>query len=363
MRSVGVEEELLLVNAESGVPLTVATQAIARAETEDGETIDHELQQQQIETDTAPTTEMSVLADEIDSWRRTAIDGARRAGARVVASGTPVLRAERRVDEDPRYQRMVKHFGLTATEQLTCACHVHVSVESRDEGVAVLDRIRGWTPILTAMSANSPFWHGTDTGYASFRSQALQRWPSAGPQSIFGSAAEYDELIESMLRTGVILDEAMVYFDSRLSAHYPTVEIRVADVCSDARDTVLIAALCRAIVDMAAQQWQDDVSPNPVSPTLVRLATWKSGRFGLEGDLLDPQTFEPRPAREVVDGLVELVEPSLTASGDIDFVRDEIDRLFENGTGATRQRRVLEKTGSLSDVSAYVARVTAGQDD
>lgn len=366
MRSVGVEEELLLVDAETGVPQGVAAQVIARAEDTGGEgggALEQELQQQMIETDTAPLTDMADVAEDLRAWRRTAIDAARKAGAKVIAAGTSPLPVEPRVVHDARYRRMVDHFGLTTSEQLTCACHVHVAIDSREEGVAVLDRIRAATPVLTALSANSPFWQGKDSGYASYRSQAILRWPTAGPQDVYGSVEAYDSLVGRMLESGAALDQGMIYFDARLSHRYPTLEIRVADVCADVRETVLIATLCRALVDTAADRWRAGEPAPEIPSSLIRLATWQAGRHGLSQDLLDPLTMRPRPAREVVDELVGWVTPSLEATGDADEVTAGIDRLFERGTGADRQREMLEKTGSLSDVVAHVARVTAEQEE
>ena len=190
----------------------------------------------------------------------------------------------------PRYEAMAVRFGLTAHEHLTCGCHVHVSVDSEAEAVGVLDRIRIWIPILLAISANSPFWQGSDTGYESYRSQVVRRWPSSGPTDVFGSVANYRDLVSGMISCGVLVDEGMVYFDARLSRSYPTVEIRVADVCLDARDAVLVAALCRGLVETAARAWAA-AEPVPAVPTaLLRLATWQAGRYGLHGRLLDPVT-------------------------------------------------------------------------
>ncbi|SEC13305.1 carboxylate-amine ligase [Paramicrobacterium humi] len=366
MRSVGVEEELLLVNAETGIPRAVAARAIRNADTENGDeggSLEGELQQQQLETDTPPTERMDVLGEDVRAWRRTAIDAAREAGARVIASGTSPLPVQPTVDTDPRYQQMIEHFGLTTSEQLTCACHVHVSVESPEEGVAVLDRIRTWTPLLIGLSANSPYWQGQDSGYASYRSQALQRWPSAGPQPVHGSLDGYEGLLQAMLDSGVILDRGMVYFDARLSHRFPTVEIRVADVCADARDTVLIAALCRALVDTAARQWQDGEPALTFSPTMVRLANWQASRHGLDADLLHPRTMRPVAARAALEELLDLLTPALDASGDLELVNAGVERILARGTGAARQRAMLEKTGQLSDVVAELARVTAGQDE
>jgi carboxylate-amine ligase len=382
MRTVGVEEELLLVDAESGRPRSVAahTLRLAAEAARDGGTagspdgrahdgdsddapggsLEHEIQQYQVETDTVPHTDMHALGEDVRVWRDHAIAAARQAGARVIAVGTSPLPVGAAIVGKPRYLQMVEHFGLTTNEALTGGCHVHVSVESDDEGVAVIDRVRSWLPVLLAVSANSPFWQGEDTKYASFRSQAIVRWPTAGPTEIFGSAEAYRRLVDSMIASGAILDKGMVYFDARLSHHYPTVEIRIADVCADAGDTVLIAALCRALVDAAAAQWRDGEEPLPLSVSMVRLMTWQAGRFGIEGDLIDPRTGEPRPAREVVGDLVDSLRPALQANGDEELVDEQIARVFARGNGATRQRAVLEKTGQLSDVVADLARVTAG---
>ncbi len=131
---------------------------------------------------------------------------------------------------------------------------MHVSVESDEEGVGVLDRIRVWLPSLLALSANSPFWNGQDSGYASYRSQAFARWPSWGPTDRFGSAEAYHRLVRKMVLSSVILDAGMVYFDARLSQHYPTVEIRSADVCFTVEEAIVVAALCRGLVETAAQR-------------------------------------------------------------------------------------------------------------
>ena len=210
-------------------------------------------------------------------------------GARVAALATSPLPVMPELTPSPRYRAMNERFGLTTTEQLTCGCHVHVGVADDEEGVAVLDRIRIWLPVLLAISANSPFWQGRDTGYASFRSQAWTRFPTAGATEIFGSAAAYHERAEALVASEVLLDHAMIYFDARLSHKYPTVEIRVADVCLHAEDSVVVAGLARALVETAAREALDG-----------RDATCGTGRTDPAGDVaggsLGPRR---RPARPV----------------------------------------------------------------
>lgn len=203
VRSVGVEEELLLVEPGTGRPLAVAETAL-RA----GEAVDFELQAQQLETNTKPCRTLGELGQELRRGRTLAADAAGRAGARVAALATSPVDVEPRLVRKGRYLEMARAFGLIVDEQLTCGCHVHVSVSSPDEGVAVLDRIRPWLPVLLALSANSPFWQGKDSGYASFRYQAWGRWPSAGPTDTFGSPRAYRETLRQMVSSGTLLDTA-----------------------------------------------------------------------------------------------------------------------------------------------------------
>ena len=123
-----------------------------------------------------------------------------------MASGTAPVPADPHRVPDPRYDQMAGRFGIVTHQQLTCGAHVHVSVESLDEAVGVLDRIRVWLPCLLALSANSPYWQGMDTGYESYRSQAIGRWPVTGPSEPFGSAAAYRALVDRLIATGVLLD-------------------------------------------------------------------------------------------------------------------------------------------------------------
>jgi carboxylate-amine ligase len=373
MRTLGIEEELLVVDAESGRPAPAADRVIRRApwrleqgpgeETrrsvdEPGGHVGPELQRQQLEVDTPPRTGLGDLERDLRAWRTAAGDAAAEEGLRIVAAGTSPLAVHPSPTPDERYDRIVELFGLTATEQLTCGCHVHVAVESDEEGVAVLDRIRPWLPPLLAISANSPYWQGEDSGYASFRSQAWNRWPSAGPADVLGSAEAYHRLVEELVATGVVLDRGMVYFDARLSAEYPTVELRVADVCLDPGDAVLVAALARGLVETAAREWREGVLPAALPTAMLRLAMWRAGHDGLDGDLLDPRTMRPQPAGDVLRCLLDHVRPTLEGCGDLDEVTSRLADVERRGNGARRQREVHARHGSLQAVVSDLAAAT-----
>jgi carboxylate-amine ligase len=363
VRSVGVEEELLLVDGRSGEPRALSTavlEAVARDPQGNDEVFESELQRQQLEFATRPQTDMGELGDEIRRWRAEAARHAEGLDAAVAALATSPLPVSPTIGTGERHQWLKEHFGLTAQEQLTSGCHVHVSVESDEEGVAVLDRIRPWLPVLLAMSANSPFWQGEESGYASYRNRVWGRWPSAGPVEIFGSADRYHEQVADMVASGVLRDEGMIYFDARLSHSYLTVEIRVADVCLDPSTTVLLATLVRALVETAARQWRDGEPPARHGVALLRLAAWRAARSGLEDQLIHPVTMQPAPAEAVVRALFDHVRDALEESGDVLPAQEALAGLLKTGTGSRIQRELLRRTGSLREVVAECVRLTRG---
>ncbi|MEV0980160.1 glutamate--cysteine ligase [Streptomyces sp. NPDC049915] len=360
MRTVGVEEELLLVDPETGDPKALSAAALARAEHEDAgqEVFEKELYDQMLEFATRPQSGMADLHEEIVRCRKEAARHAESIGCTVAALATSPLPVSPAIGMNDRYQWMAEQYGIATREQLVCGCHVHVSVDSDEEGVAVVDRIRPWLPVLSALSANSPFWQGRDSGYRSYRSRVWGRWPSAGPTELFGSVAGYRQRVDDMVATGVILDKAMVYFDARLSERYPTVEIRVSDVCLHADTAVLVATLVRGLVETAARQWRAGVEPAGHSVSMLRLAAWRAARSGIDGELVHPATMRPAPAEEVVQALLRHVEDALADSGDLEWARESCARLLRDGNGARIQRALLERTDSLRGVVAECVRHT-----
>jgi glutamate---cysteine ligase / carboxylate-amine ligase len=373
VRTVGVEEELLVVGPE-GRPVPLGPEALeAAARRGTGETVaEHdrpqdgnggdtdgdppgvrlvpELKTQQVELGTEVCTTLDEVAGRLRHWRREADAAAREVGARVAALATSPVDVDPEPTPGERYDAMAERFGAVVADQLTCGCHVHVQVADDDEGVAVLDRIRVWLPVLTALTANSPFWRGADTGYASFRSQVWGRWPSAGPTELFGDAAGYHRVVDDVLATGTVLDAGMLYFDARLSRQWPTVEVRTADVCLDVEDAVTLTGVTRALVETAARDAADGRPAPAVRSELLRLAAWRAGRSGLAGQLVHPRTGRPAPAAEVLHALLEAVRPALADSGDEQRVAAGVAELLRRGTGAQRQRRVHGRTGNLADV-------------
>ncbi|WP_241522000.1 glutamate--cysteine ligase [Arthrobacter pityocampae] len=360
VRTFGIEEELLLVDGATGLPLA-ASWALLEEYThadQSGPTLEAELQQEMIEVVSSAPRTLARLVSDVVAGRAVADRTARAVGARAAALATSPLPGRPHVHPTARFGAIIDRYGVLARENLTCGMHVHVFVTSPREGVGVLDRIRTWLPVLVALSANSPFVNGQDTGFASYRSQVWQGWPSAGPSPVYGSVGAYRAREDELMATGVLLDRKMLYFDARLSRTYPTVEIRVADVCLFAEDAGVIAALARGLVETAARDWRAGLPPAKMSAPALRLAGLQARLSGLGGDLVHPLTGRPAPAWDVVVALLNHVLPALTEAGDTAAVVDGLLRLLDRGTGADRQRGVLQRTGRLADVVTDAVEVT-----
>lgn len=362
VRTFGVEEEFLIVDPYNGSPLPLAVDLL-RLQSQEGQAVGRsslpilaaELHQEQLEVITHPHSSLSGLATEILAGRALADSLAQQVGGRVAALATSPLAVTPHPTRNERYDALLEKYALTAREQLTCGTHVHVSVSSDEEGVAVLDRIRPWLAPLIALSSNSPFWNGADTGYASFRTQAWNRWSSAGPTEVFGSAPAYQALVDKLSDTGVVINPD---FDARLSTRHPTVEIRVSDVCLDPRDTVLLAALVRALVETAAREWAAGQAPDMVPAVILRQGVWLASRWGIPGELLHPTTHKPGTARQVISALHDHVKDALDEAGDAAHVEESLQRILSNGTGASQQRQAHARNGRLADVVTHAIGIT-----
>ncbi len=347
---IGVEEEFLLVDGDTWLPAPQIERVIPAAQRLAGEYTEPELHRAQIETASRPCASLDQLAEQLMEHRGALAEAARREGILVVASGTypgKMGRAGRLITEKERYEAMLEANSLITREQLICGCHIHVSVEDDHDRIRVVNRIRRHLHCLLALSANSPFWEGEDSGFASFRTEVWARWPTAGPPGAFSDRREYATVIGKLMRAGIILDEGMVYWDVRLSRQYPTVEVRIADVGLDAEDSVTIAGLARALVMHCVRTGGDS---DDLRPELLRAASWKAARTGLTEDLLDPRDGVAISAPEYIDALLRDLEPDLSEAGDGDRLTQGIRQILASGNGAERQRSAAGGTPDLRAV-------------
>jgi glutamate---cysteine ligase / carboxylate-amine ligase len=357
----GIEEEHQILDPASGELRSEIERLLPVARAELGERVQPELYQAQIETATEICRSLDDARAELTRVRRALLAAAGRLGVGIATAGTHPFSDWRsqRITRKTRYQRLLADYQQVAREQVLFGCHVHVGIPDPESAVQTMNRVRAWLPTILALTANSPFWLGVDTGYASYRAQVWRRWPSAGMPPVLSGRAEYDQLVSTLVGSGSIRDATKVYWDVRPSSRYPTLEFRITDACTSVDEAVLVAGLCRALARACCEAaWRDE--PPLLPPvTLLRAVKWQAARFGLEAQLIDPGNGEVVPMPEMAHRLLALLRPTLEDEGDWGEVRELLERVLTEGNGAVRQRRALARTGGFPGVMAAIATSTA----
>jgi carboxylate-amine ligase len=313
------------------------------------------------EINTPVCTTLAEVREALRRSRRALVEAAGREGLRVAAAGTHPFShwADQEVTPKTRYHNLADDYRQIFREEVVFGCHVHVGFDDREAAIQTMNRVRPWLPVLLALSANSPFWVGADTGYASFRTEVWNRWPTAGMPQAFDSRAEYDRLVETLVATGSLREPTKLYWDVRPSARQETLEFRVADSVMGVDEAVMVAGLVRALAVTAnAAAVRGDPDPRP-RPELLRAARWRAARHGLEADLVDVLAGRARPAAELVGAFLDEVRPALEEAGDLEEVTGLVRATLAGGTGAARQRAAFRRSGHLEDVVDLVVETTA----
>ncbi|WP_236648660.1 carboxylate-amine ligase [Spirosoma sp. 209] len=359
--TLGVEEEYQIVDPETRQLQSDAQLILPEARATVGDQVTPEMYRSQIEIGTPVCQTLGQVRDELNRLRSELITAAEKTGNRIVAAGTHPFShwEDQKLTRRARYRDLATDFQQLTREQLIFGCHVHVGIPDREIAIQVMNRSRPWLSVLLALAGNSPFWLGTDTGYASFRTEIWGRWPTAGIPQVFDAWADYEQLVNELASTGIIADASKIYWDVRPSSHYDTLEFRVTDVCLTVDEAVLIAGLVRALARTCAWDAERYAPFRHVRTELVQAAKWQAARFGLTDQLIDVQAAQAVPARQLVDQLLAYVSPALDVYGDRNEITKLIDKVFGEGNGASRQRAVFEQTEKLEDVVDYLIAETA----
>ena len=357
--TLGVEEEYQIVDSGTRELRSWGGRVVEGARLEAGE-VAAELMESQVEAVSPVCRTLSEVRLELLRLRRAVIQAAGEEGRIVAASTHPFSRWQNQaVTPKERYRVLVETYQQLAREQVVFGFHVHVGIADPEAAVRAMNRLRVWLAPLLALSANSPFWHGEDTGYASYRTQVWGRFPVSGPPGIFSSRAEHDATVEALVRTETVEDATKIYWDARLPEKTETIEVRVADVCPTVDEAVMMAGLCRALVRSCFERSGREEPYRPVRPELLRAAHWRASRYGLKGELVDVDEERLVPAGDAVRKLLDFARPALEEFGDWDEVFGTVRETLRRGNGAMRQRAVYRRTGRLESVVDMLIEETA----
>lgn len=358
--TLGVEEEFLLLAAASGRAVLASAEMLERLAGEPAVT--PEFLRYQIETASRVCDGLGQVRSELGRLRGLLAGAAHHAGCVLAACGVVPFGGRAgpaAVTDLPRYRQLAARFPALVANGGTCGCHVHVGVPSRELGVEVLARIRPWLPQLLAVSANSPVARGQDTGWASWRYPLWSSWPTVRTPEAWTDVEHYDASVRRLVDSGAAIDPRSVHFHARLSPRYPTVEVRVADVCLTVDHAVLLAGLVRALVVTASGEFRDGRPPPRVPSRTITAALAAAARNGLGGAGIDIATGAVVPQRHLLDRLLDHVQPGLRTTGDGAEVERLAGQVITSGTGADQQRELWAATATPAEFVDALAEATA----
>lgn len=352
MTTFGIEEKFLLIDLDTQLPATPTPQqaetllAIAAG----GGKATPEWFTCQLEHTSPVFSTAATALDSLLSFRRELATVAGSMGFDVAATGTApdIALTAAQITPGERYHRLAGMTPAIAADQYLNGMHVHLGLDTLDEGVRALNGLRPWLPLMVALGANSPMWRGSDSGFASWRSIHYRRWVANGIPPQFDSLADYQARLDALLRFDVIESPSTLAWLARISFTHGTLEIRACDVQLEAGDAVVIALLIRALVRMAL----DTAVVAQLQPELLEVAAWQSAKFGLSGCFMDPATGTQKPAADLVHETLERLQPYFEGAEDRSMVQHGLERMLSHGTGADRQRRAM-RDGGLSGLLTY----------
>lgn len=342
MTQFGIEEEFLLLDEDALVPLAMADgtrERFTRLRT--GGVVTAEYLTSQLETATEPVSTRRDADAQLRHLRSLVGWHAQEQQAIAAPTGNPFATTRSPIiSSSPHYDDVARRLGHLSREHEVNGLHVHVEIVDEEERVRALNRVRGWLPVLLALSGNSPFANGIDTGFDSWRSLLIRRLPSSWCPPRFHDVDDYNARVRQHIELGAIGEVTSVSWAIRVSERFPTVEVRVFDAQLDPEDSVFAALLCRALMLSDDRSLQSDRLDG------IDASLWTAARWGMDAQIVDPTTGEVGDAWSVADRMLAASAPALQEFGDDDFVTDRLERLRAEGTGATRQRRAFERDGT-----------------
>ena len=344
--SVGIEEEYFLVDMESrDLADNPPEEIMAICSRKLDNRVSPEFMRSQIEVGTHPDVTVSACIAELTEMRSVIAEVAGEFGLAPIAASTHPFANYR--DQIPtsrqRYEDLAVDLGTPARRLQICGCHVHAGIEDDDLRIDLMNQASYFLPHMLALSTSSPFWEGEDTGLQSYRLCVFDALPRTGLPDIFDSYAEYQRVVTQMVDAGCIEDATKIWWDIRPSSRYPTLEMRVADVCTDIADCAAIAATYQAILSMLCRLRMENMRWRIYPRLLLQENRWRGMRYGADGELIDLGKGEGAPMRELVDELVALVAEDAERLGTT-VELNHLKTIVSRGTSADRQRKVYRTT-------------------
>jgi carboxylate-amine ligase len=358
--TLGIEEEYQTVD-----PITrdlrshVATEMLAHGKLQLQERVKAEMHQSVVEVGTRVCRNIEVAREDLYDLRRNMIRLAEEHGLLLVAGATHPFAdwRQQEIYPDPRYAKVVEDLQLVARSNLIFGLHVHVGIEDRESAIRVMNSMRYFLPHILALSTNSPFWLGMETGYKSYRAKVFENFPRTNIPDAFATYSEFEAYVNLLVKTNTIEDAKKIWWDIRPHPYFNTVEVRICDIPLRAEESIAIAALIQATACKLWKLHAGNMDFRHYSRALLMENKFRAVRYGLQGKLIDFGKQEEVPATDLIEEYLAFVDDAVDELGSREAI-GYIRQMLRQGSGADRQLQVWRETGDLKRVVDFMAEET-----
>ena len=357
--TLGIEEEYQVIDPVTRELISHEQMIVTEAAKVLNDQVKAEMHQAVVEVGTHICQDISDARTQLTHLRKSISEIAERLGFRIGAAGThPFSKWEAQpITPNPRYEEIISELQDTARSNLIFGLHVHVGIDNKAMALHLTNAMRYFLPHLYALSTNSPFWEGRNTGFKSYRSKVFDKFPRTGIPGVFDNLAEYERYVNLLVKTGCIDNPKKIWWDIRIHPVFPTLEVRICDVPMTIEETLSIAALIQALVAKLYKLKTQNLNFITYHRALINENKWRAGRYGLEGKMIDFGKECEVDTKILLEELLEFIDDVVDELGsrkEVEYVRE----MMKNGTGADRQLAVFEKTNDLTQVVDYIMEQT-----
>ncbi|HEY3937147.1 MAG TPA: carboxylate-amine ligase [Bryobacteraceae bacterium] len=358
--NIGIEEEYQTIDPETrDLRSHIDSEIIEKGKILLKEAVKAEMHQSVVEIGTGICANVKEAAQELKAFRAQMVNLARQNGLRLASAGTHPFADWRKQDiyPDQRYATIVQDLKMVARANLIFGLHVHIGVEDAETRIHLMNAARYFLPHIMALSTNSPFWLGMDTGLKSYRCKVFDKFPRTNIPDYFPSWGEYESFIKLLVKTNCIDNAKKIWWDIRPHPHFPTLEFRICDVPMRADETIAITALIQATIAKLYKLHAANQGFRLYRRALIMENKWRAARYGLDGKLIDFGKQTEVPVRDLIYEYLHFVEDVIDELGSRNEI-NYIHRILEQGSGADRQLRIFQETGDLTKVVDYIVYET-----
>lgn len=353
--TLGVEEEYQIIDPVTRDLKSHLSKIVDGAKIILNEQVKSEMHQSVVEVGTNICNNVAEAKAEIKHLRSKIVELAHKQDLIVGGAGThPFSRwQDQPITDDPRYHHIVNELQDAARSNLIFGMHCHVGIENREIGLQLMNQATYFLPHIFALSTNSPFWEGRNTGFKSFRTKVFDKFPRTGLPEYFDSVQAYDNFLDTLVQTNCMDNPKKIWWDLRLHPFYDTIEFRICDMSLTVDETMCIVAIIQAIVAKLYKLNMSNTSFNIYRLALIKENKFRASRYGVMGNMIDFGLKKEVPTRDLILELIEFIDDVVDELGS----REEINyvhQILANGTGAAKQLAVFEKTNDLNKVVDFI---------